>query len=66
MTETLGPTVGNTCKAWSEIDPSGSEMSPRPSRHVFGLRLALLGLIASPNSHNGGFNLTLAAHPPHH
>ena len=31
---------------------------------MFGLCLALLGGIASPNSPNGGFNLPPASHPP--
>ena len=48
----------------SEIDPSSSETSHGPSKHVWACRLALLELIASPNSPNRGFNPSLAAHPP--
>ena len=36
MTETIGAKEGTTWKAWSEIDPSGSEMSLRSSKHVWG------------------------------
>ena len=38
--------------------------SLRLSKHVWAYGLALLGLIASPNAPNEGFNLSPAAHPP--
>ena len=46
------------------------KFTPMMARHVlghlsmFGPMVALLGLIASPNSPNRGLNLPLAAHPP--
>ena len=46
----------------SEIDPSSSEISVRPSRHVWAYGL-LPGLIVSPNSPNEGYNPHPAAHP---
>ena len=46
-----------------EIYPSNRETSIIAIQACLGLRLALLGLIASPNSPNRGFNLPLASHP---
>ena len=46
------------------------KFTPVMARHVLGHlsmfepMVALLGLIASPNSPNGGLNLPPAAHPP--
>ena len=49
----------------SEIDPSGSETSLRPSRHIwtYGWHMHL-GLIATPNTPNRGYNLPSATKPP--
>ena len=48
----------------SEIHPSDRETSFRPFKHVWGLWLALLGLIASSNSVNRGFNPPPASQLP--
>ena len=64
MTETLDPLRVLHGRHGSEIYPSGSEAFLRPSKHVWGIWLALLGLIASPNSPNRGFSLPPSAHPP--
>ena len=49
----------------SELHPSDSEMSPRPSKHVWAYGWHFLdSYIASPNSPNRGFNLPPAVHPP--
>ena len=51
------------------MEGMGLELTPVVTRHLlcplsmFGPMLALLGLIASPNSPNGGFNPPPAAHP---
>ena len=50
----------------SEIHPSDREMSLTPFNHAWTLWLALLGLIASPNSSNGRFNPPLVSHSPLH
>ena len=51
--------------AMFEINPSGSEMYLRPSRHICAYDWHFLDLyIASPNSPNRRYNLHLAAHPP--
>ena len=46
-----------------EIYPSDKETTLMPSKHVWGLWLAFLGLIASPNSVNGEFKLPPAFQP---
>ena len=54
------------------MEGMGLELTPVVTRHLlrplsmFGPMLALLGLIASPNSPNGGFNPPPAAHLSHH
>ena len=49
----------------SEIHPSDSKTSLRPSKHVWAYGWHLLDLyVASSNIPNGGFNLPLAIQPP--
>ena len=62
MTETLDPLRALHGRHGSEIQAGGSETSLRPCKDVWGIWLALLALIASPNSPNRGFNLPPSAH----
>ena len=63
----MGHIKSTTWKTWSEIEPSGSEMSLRPSKHVWDHGWHFLdSCIASLNSSNIGFNPPLAAHPLHY
>ena len=61
----MGPMEGGKTLVWNPL--SDSETFLRPSKHVWAYCWHFLGLVASPNSPNRGFNLPPAAptaHPP--
>ena len=55
---------GTTWKAWARNSPQGWGDVYYTIQACLGLLLALLGLIASPNSPYGWFSLPPASHPP--
>ena len=62
--KTMGPMGGATWKAWVWNSPQWWGDVSYAIQTCLDLWLALLGLIASPNSPNGVFNQRLASHPP--